>query len=198
MRKNLILAIIANFIYYYHLRFTKSQNKGVNKSLDLIDILIKFMNSSQVELRAEISRDIMIGLLVTLNSEDKMKLLDRLISQLKNCSPSVYSANSNLDKETISQKTSENLTCIFVIGSFLNIFDLSKSHFVEIDKIVICLRNFNKKCLKNKGADSKILQGIITDFFNRYKHTFDYVRLNLSDEAVETINDLSKSHSYFM
>ena len=117
---------------------------------------------------------------------------------MKNCNANIYSANSNLDKEIIAKKTSENLTSIFLMGSYLCYFDLSKSHFIEIDKIIVSLRNFNKKCLKNKGNESKILKGIITDFFNRYKHTFDYVRLYLSDDAIETINDLSKSHSYFM
>lgn len=198
VKKNLILSTIANFVNYFVLKFTKYEGKGINRSLNLINELVKLMNNSQVEVRDLISKELMVNLLMTLSSEDKMNLLDKLISQLNNCSPNVYSVNSNLDKEIITQKISENLTCIYLIGSYLLYFDLSKSHFVEIDKIVVCIRNFNKKCLKNKGAESKILKGIITDFFNRYKHTFEYVRMNLSEEAIETINDLSKSHSYFM
>ena len=177
----------------------EGQNKiAGNKSLCLIEDLISLMNNSQIEVRDLISKDLMVYLLLTLNKNDKMNLLEKLISNLKNCNVNVYSANSNLDKEIIMKKISENLTSIFLMGSYLCYFDLSKSHFVEIDKIIVCLRNFNKKCLKNKGAESKIIKGIITDFFNRYKHTFEYVKLNLSEEAIETINDLSKSHSYFM
>ena len=78
VKKNLILSTIANFVNYFVLKFTKYECKGVNRSLDLIDILIKLMNSSQVEVRKLISEDLMVNLLMTLNAEDKMNLLDKL------------------------------------------------------------------------------------------------------------------------
>jgi len=197
-KKTILINIYAGFLKYYTLSFFDKSNSLYEKSINIFNSLYEIMNSSQYEIRDYISNELIEVLLMGMKNNEKMKILEDSINKLKATNANIYSANSNLKKEDITIKTSENLSLIFSLGSYLKFFDMSNGHLKEIDKIISSFKTFNSKILKNKGVESKLIKNIITDFFNRYKHTFSYIKLSLSPESIEAILDLSKSHSYFM
>jgi len=197
-KKTIILNIYAGFLRYYSLSFSHKGSLMRGKTVVLFNSLCEIMNYSQYEIRDYIANEPLLLLLLASTSAEKTQILDSLISKLKSAAANLYSANSNLSKEESAVKVSENLTAIFALGAFLRFFDISTAHLNEIDKIVIAFKTFNSKILKNKGVESKLIKSLITQFFNRYKNTFEYIKFTLSPEAIEGIIDLSKSHSYFM
>ncbi len=197
-KKTIILNIYKGFLKYYMLSFAENKDQVENKSLAIFNSLCQIMNSSQYEIRDYISNDLLIYLLMSMKNSEKIIIAENLINKLKTSNADVYSANSNMNKEERDLKTSENLTVIFTLGTYLKFFDMSTSHLNEIDKIITAFRNFNSKILKNRGIESKLIKNIITDFFNRYKNTFEFTRLSFSQETIEAILDLSKNHSYYM
>jgi len=197
-KKTIILNVYAGFLKYYSLGFADKSSQMHGKVLFIFNSLYEIMNNSQYEIRDYISNELLVVLLMTATNDEKSQLLQSLIAKLKSANSNLYSANSNLSKEESSVKISENLTAIFALGAYLRFFDISSGHLKDIDSIASCFKAFNSKILKNKGVESKLIKNIITDFFNRYKNTFEFIKLSLSPEAIEAISDLSKSHSYFM
>lgn len=196
-KKNIILEIFSCFVKYYSLSFAEDKNE--NKIFSIFDSLFDIMNSSQYEIRDFISNNLFISLLLSMQNREKSIILESLVNKLKNTNAIIYSPNADpANKDINSQKTSENLTAIFSLGTFLRFFDLSNLHLKEIEKIIIVFKAFNSRTLKNRGVESKLIKNLITELYNRYKHTFEFIKLSLSQEAIEAIIDLSKSHSYFM
>ena len=193
-KKLIILDIYSNFIRYYLLNFPHEMKLKIFKSL------LEIMDNSQYEIRDYIANNLITNIILTMNYKEKNDILNGLIEKLTDNKPNLYSLNANVGKEdgNYTNKISENLTVIFALGSYLKFFDMSSNHLKEIEKIILVYKFFNSKILKNKGSESKLIKNNMTDFYNRYKHSFEFIRLSLSQDAIEAITDLSKTQSYFM
>jgi hypothetical protein len=68
----------------------------------------------------------------------------------------------------------------------------------NIQDLIVSLKKYNSRLFKNKGAESKLIQNLISNFFNQYKYTFNYSRMTMSESCEEAIKELSKNKSYFI
>ena len=175
----------------------------VNNKDDLNQIILSFFSllaENQYETNEHFSTKILPFYLQYLSLIDRKELIDYLIYNCKNLIKPDLNHQHNL---SIKSEKFSNLVCfsssmsyIFSLGAFLQLFELNVND--DIQKIILYFKETNQKIYKNKGTESKLLKNFVTEFLKKRDYTYTYIQKFLTDECHLAIQDLSKSHAYFL
>jgi hypothetical protein len=153
--------------------------ESTNLFRQLTDVLgnIKFKDCHEC-----FCNDILFYLIQSTDDTNQSKEIDILFNNIDECFKTG-------DKKGINSN-------LVVLTTFLLTYELYIKPITE--RIIMQMNSFNSKLFKNKGNESNVIKKCISRFYNRYTYTYSFVKKQLSDECIYAIENLSKSHSYFL
>jgi len=157
-------------------------------------LFLSLIGENQYETNEHISNKILPFYLQYLTLIERKDLVNLLITSFNELNkPNSHDVEMKLETSVSYNNYS---SFIFALGTFLQLFELNVGE--DINKIILFFKDINKRIFKNKGTESKLLKTYITEFLKKRDYTYSFIQKYLTEECHYAIQDLSKSHSYFL